>query len=258
MKIFSKMTSNEYNNRLEKILDNKTYDEDVKNLLLSMLYKIENGYNDYTKVKVKAIPKENFMEKILKIIEEQCFDIKIVTPKTEQSKPLEQENKICKIDVDRGSILAYANEEDLLYSLIKMNLLQEEYKKVHELKNSNKEYYEDAIKEFVIKGICLNESEPIRDFDGWSWNNNIKNIEDVEYNLIFQNIMMLNINVNNPEFYNKNFEKAIQDSKTFEKYMYIIILTLVSEQNEYVKTNIQNKLNELSELLKLMEKKKKI
>lgn len=257
MKIFSKMTSNEYNNRLEKILDNKNYDEDVKNLLLSMLYKIENGYNDYTKVKVKAIPKENFMEKILKIIEEQCFDIKIVTPKTELSKPLEQENKICKIDVDRGSILVYANEEDLLYSLIKMNLLQEEYKKVHELKNSNKEYYEDAIKEFVIKGICLNESEPIRDFDGWSWNNNIKNIEDVEYNLIFQNIMMLNINVNNPEFYNKNFEKAIQDSKTFEKYMYIIILTLVSEQNEYVKTNIQNKLNELSELLKLMENKKK-
>ena len=125
MKIFSKMTSNEYNNRLEKILDNKNYDEDVKNLLLSMLYKIENGYNDYTKVKVKAIPKENFMEKILKIIEEQCFDIKIVTPKTELSKPLEQENKICKIDVDRGSILVYANEEDLLYSLIKMNLLQE-------------------------------------------------------------------------------------------------------------------------------------
>ena len=43
MIFFSKFNSNEYNNKLEKILDNKTFDEDVKNLLLSMLYKIENG-----------------------------------------------------------------------------------------------------------------------------------------------------------------------------------------------------------------------
>ena len=65
MKIFSKITSNEYNNRLEKILDNKPFDENVKNLLLSMLYKIENGYNDYIKVKYNAIQKEEFMEKSL-------------------------------------------------------------------------------------------------------------------------------------------------------------------------------------------------
>ena len=43
MRIFSKLNSNEYNNQLEKILENKTFDESVKNLLLSMLYKIENG-----------------------------------------------------------------------------------------------------------------------------------------------------------------------------------------------------------------------
>ena len=48
---------------------------------------------------------------------------------------------------------------------------------------------EKAIKEFILKAECLNDSEIIRDFDGWSWNNNIKNIEDIEYNLIFQNIM---------------------------------------------------------------------
>ena len=37
MRIFSKLNSNEYNNQLEKILENKTFDESVKNLLLSML-----------------------------------------------------------------------------------------------------------------------------------------------------------------------------------------------------------------------------
>lgn len=90
MKIFSKITSNEYNNKLEKILENKIFNEDVKNLLLSMLYKIENGYNDYEKVKFNSISKDSFMEKILSIIEEHCFEINIVTPETQLSKPLEE------------------------------------------------------------------------------------------------------------------------------------------------------------------------
>ena len=44
MKLFSKLNSNEYNNQLEKILENKTFDESVKNLLLSMLYKLNNKF----------------------------------------------------------------------------------------------------------------------------------------------------------------------------------------------------------------------
>lgn len=258
MKIFSKITSNEYNNRLEKILDNKPFDEDVKNLLLNMLYKIENGYNDYCKVKFNAISKDSFMEKILNIVDEQCFEIKIVTPKTELSKPLEEENVICKVDADRGSILVYANEEDLLYSLFQMNFLQEEYKynKKNELKISNKTYYGSAIKEFILKAICLDGSEIIRDFDGWSWNNNIKTIENIEYNLIFQNIMMLNIKINDIEFYNKNFEKVLIESNPFMKNMYIMILTLVAEKNIGVKTDITNRIHELTELLSLMKDKR--
>lgn len=258
MKIFSKITSNEYNNRLEKILDNKPFDENVKSLLLSMLYKIENGYNDYCKVKFNAIPKDIFMEKILNIVEEQCYEIKAVTPETEPSKPLEEENVICKIDIDKGYILTYANEEDLLYSLIQMNFLEEEYKynKKNKLKTSNRTYYEKAIKEFILKAVCLNDSEIIRDFDGWSWNNNIKNTQDIEYNLIFQNIMMLDIKIDNMEFYNKNFEELFINSKPLEKNMYIMILTLVAEQNASIKEEIKNRLNELKKILELMENKK--
>ena len=54
MNILSKLTSNEYNNKLEEILETKVYSTEVKNLLLSMLYKIENGYEDYIKVKADA------------------------------------------------------------------------------------------------------------------------------------------------------------------------------------------------------------
>ena len=58
MRIFSKLNSNEYNNQLEKILENKTFDESVKNLLLSMLYKIENGYADYSIVNLMHFQKQ--------------------------------------------------------------------------------------------------------------------------------------------------------------------------------------------------------
>lgn len=256
MKIFSKITSNEYNNRLEKILENKPFDENVKNLLLSMLYKIENGYNDYCKVKFNAIPKEDFMEKILNIVEEQCDDIKIVTPETELSKPLEQENTICKIDVSRGSILVYANEEDLLYSLILMNLKQEEYKRNNQLKKISNKYYQNAIEEFIEKSICINESEIIRDFDGWSWNNNIKTTENIEFNLIFQKMLMLNMDISNMELLENNYDETLEaDDVSFEKYMYIMILTLTSRQNEKVNSDVKNRLNELTKLLKLMENK---
>ena len=121
MNIFSKFNSNEYNNELEQILENKEFDETVKNLLLNMLYKLESGYRDYEKVKPNAVSKEQFMQKILYIVKEECEKIQIVTPKTQESKPLEQSNSISQIDADKGSILVYANEKDLLYSLIKMD-----------------------------------------------------------------------------------------------------------------------------------------
>ena len=65
MNILSKLTSNEYNNKLENILETKKFDVEVKNLLLSMLYKIETGYEDYKKVKVDAEEKDIFIRRIL-------------------------------------------------------------------------------------------------------------------------------------------------------------------------------------------------
>ena len=258
MNIFSKIISSGYNNELERILENKTFNEDVKNLLLSMLYKIENGYSDYYKVKVNAISKEEFIEKILNIINEYCFEIVVVTPKTEESKLLEEKNRICDIDINKGSILVYANERDLLYSLIKIELLQKEYKYLQ--KNKEKEieknileekYYKNPIKKFILKAICLSESEIIRDFDGWSWNNSIKNEVDIEINLIFQLILMLKINFENKEFYSNEFEQTLKQEDTFKKYMYIMILTIISEKDLKTKEMIQSRLMELLKFLEL-------
>ena len=57
-----------YTEQLEEILEKKTFSADCKNLLLSMLYKIDTSYNDYETVKRMVDPKRQVIEDILKII----------------------------------------------------------------------------------------------------------------------------------------------------------------------------------------------
>lgn len=256
MGIFSKLSSNEYNNRLEKILENKHFDISVKNLLLSTLYKIEAGYNDYERTKVKVSSKEEFIEKILYIIKEECSEIKIVTPKTEESKPLEEKNEVCKIELDRGFILVYANEEDLLYSLIKMHILQK-YSDEDSENIENYTYYKSAIQKFISIGKAINDSEVIRDFDGWSWNNNLKSDKEIEYNLVYQNIMMSNMNIEDKKFYTENYEQTINQPYKFEKSIYVMMMALVAEDDEDIRNKIYEQLKKNSEVIELMDDKTK-
>ena len=46
-KLLNKIVKKDYNNELEMILEKKSFDESAKNLLLSILYKIEASYKDY-------------------------------------------------------------------------------------------------------------------------------------------------------------------------------------------------------------------
>lgn len=252
MNIFSKFNSNEYNNELEQILENKEFDETVKNLLLNMLYKLESGYRDYEKVKPNAVSKEQFMQKILYIVKEECEKIQIVTPKTQESKPLEQSNSISKIDADKGSILVYANEKDLLYSLIKMD---ESKKFINRNKDEKDSYYGKAIKEFLITSRCINDTETIRDFDGWSWNSGLKEQKDIECNLIFQIMLLLNINLNKIII---NYEQNLENEDNFYKQLYINILTIIANNNIETKNEINKELSKKKNMLEIMNDKKKL
>ena len=46
-----KLVKKDYNNELEKKLEQKTFEENVQSNLLSILYKIETAYKDYETVK---------------------------------------------------------------------------------------------------------------------------------------------------------------------------------------------------------------
>ena len=62
-KLFSKLNIKDYNNQLEKVLENKVYSLNTKNLLLNMFYEIENSYADYEEAKRQVPLKESEIRK---------------------------------------------------------------------------------------------------------------------------------------------------------------------------------------------------
>ena len=61
-----KVIKKNFNNELEHVLENKSFDENTKSILLSILYKVETAYSDYEQVKKDVISKDNFIKRINK------------------------------------------------------------------------------------------------------------------------------------------------------------------------------------------------
>ena len=184
-KILSKLNIRDYNNELEKILENKLFSYDVKNLLLSMLYKIENAYRDYETVKVEGPSKKEFIENILRIIREKALKILLVKPGAPEAKELEQKNVKYKVDKENGEIVCFQNEFVMLTALLKLDQT-----------NANLEipydYLEEPLIELINQGRLDSMLEVIRDFNGWSWDIVTKEIGDIKGNFLYQNLLLLN------------------------------------------------------------------
>ncbi len=179
--ILLKFQSN--NNKLETVLYKKKLAGDVKNLLLSMLYNITNSYGDYANIKVNVENKNQYIEKIIGIIEK-CHNIEIVSPNSEEGKKILEENMHCMVDTYFKTIKVFGAERDMLYALFKMNdtkmYLDEKYNLLRV-----------AIPEMLNEGRDINNIEIIRDFNAWSWNTVSKDISNIDCNLIYQNLLML-------------------------------------------------------------------
>lgn len=171
-KFVSKLNIKDYNNQLEKILSKKTFSEDTKNLLLSMLYKIENAYDDYNRVNGDTKTKREILEEILEIIERDCNTIEII--KEKNSKSIIEEKKI----------ITYLNAREMLYEIYQIK--QNRFKVPDEY-----EIIKPALEETLNNGYSIFSNEIIRDFDGWSWHITVKEIENLTINLLYQTIKIL-------------------------------------------------------------------
>lgn len=182
--IFSKINLKDYNNILENILEQKAFSEDVKNLLLSMLYKIENGYEDYETVKVNVISKKYFLKKIVQIIKEECTQIKLIRPLSEESKILEEKHANYVIDKEKGEIMVYPNERMALEAIITLNQKEIPLEKEYDL-------FSNSLETILLTGQRMNLVEVIRDFNGWSWDITTSQMESKNINILYQNLLLL-------------------------------------------------------------------
>lgn len=182
--IFSKISFKDYNNMLENVLEQKDFSEDVKNLLLSMLYKIENAYEDYKTVKVNVNSKKYFLLQIINIIKENCNEIQLVKSLSEESKILEDNNINYLVAKEEGKIISYENERSILEALIDLKQNKIELDKKYEI-------FSEGFKEILTIGNIMNTAEVIRDFNGWSWDITPTQIISKNINIIYQNLLIL-------------------------------------------------------------------
>ena len=255
--IFSKINLKDYNNILENVLEQKAFSEDVKNLLLSMLYKIENGYEDYKKIKVNVSSKKNYVKKIIEVIKEECKEIKLVKPLSDESKVLEEKNVNYIVEKEKGKITVYPNERMMLEALIELSQKEIELEDEYYL-------YSLAMKNVLSIGNKMNYVEVIRDFNGWSWDITTSQMESKNINIVYQNLLILLGNhflqtwiINNEEDeeevempnneilrskYNENFgmtTEEMQEEKDYVNKMQEILI------EKYGKENAQNFWNQL-------------
>ena len=180
--ILGKIVHRDYNNELEKVIETKDFDEDVKNLLLGIFYKIDVSYKDYKKVKRNVETKQEYIEKIIETIKKNCDTIKLAKPNSKESEELGERTFL--VDSENKKIICYPVERKLLYSISKVGKQDKIIKSKHYLVNR-------TISNLINIGNNINTVEPLRDFNGWSWLIIKKEIENISYNLIYQNLRIL-------------------------------------------------------------------
>lgn len=178
----------DYNRELEKILEHKNFSEDVKNLLLSMFYKLETYYNDYETVKRTYKTKIEYLDNVLENIK-LINSINLIKPNDSNFEEIKQKGNF-EIDLKTRKIIVLANEISILSAILELNNFQIHLKEEYNLTRNSMPY-------LLNMSYDMENVEVLRDFNAWSWNTLIKEIKDLNINLIYQ---ILKIAVNQDIF----------------------------------------------------------
>lgn len=177
-----KIVKRNYNNELEKLLEEKQFEENAKSTLLNILYKIETGYKDIETVKKDIETKEEYIENLMGIIKNNCNSIKILKM-SEQNNQI-PENRTYIIDKKNKEIIAYPIERKVLYAIAKIG-------KKEKIIKDNYFLIDETISDLINTGNNIHMVEPLRDFNGYSWTTIPQEIESIDHNLIYQNLRIL-------------------------------------------------------------------
>lgn len=236
--LFSKSN---YDFQLEELLDKKDFDDEAKSLILNILYKIEEAYKDYAKVKFDTKLKWKIIEDLLNIINNKCDKIEILNLKDNKKKFL--------VNRKEKTIKVFPNEINLLEALYYINT---------NVSRKREDIFNKALRRILNKGMAINNTEIIRDFNGWSWNNVIDTKLNRYYNLIYQDLLLLigNEALSNIIIYGNDIRlelsKKIEDIYG-EKSANLVIDLL---EKCCILIYIQTSINSKTEVFKYLEEKK--
>ena len=259
--ILEKIIKKDYNDELEKILEEKNFGENVKSTLLSILYKIEAAYKDLETVKKDVETKDEYILNILEIIKNDCNSIKIIKMNDEENKI--PDNKTYIINTKEKEIIAYPIERKLLYAIAKIGkkdkIIKEDYFIISK-----------TLSELINVGNNINIVEPLRDFNGYSWTTIPQEIESIDHNLIYQNLRIivgyefLNKWIKNNQFiidYFELFKEKLEDNygkenrKKFIDVLIKISILLSAKFSDGDKEKILKEKNKLEEELNKTQNK---
>lgn len=261
--ILDKIVKRNYNNELEKILEEKNFSEDAKNILLSIFYKIETSYKDVEIVKRNIEIKEEFIENIINIIKYECNEIEIVKINDKSNKI--PKDKTYLIKKEDKKIITYPIERKILYAIAKISNKETILRDKYYLLN-------DTISSLINIGKNIEIVETIRDFNGFSWTTIKQEIESIDYNLIYQNLRILvgfkflNNWIKNDEFIIDYFEllKNKLDTEYGEKLSKKILnliceisVLLEAKFNPSIKEKYKNDLQEIEEKILNLDDREK-
>lgn len=183
--MLEKFIKKDRNEELEQILDEKNIEEQAKNLLQGILYKVEVSYKDYKRTKVTKRTKDEYVEEILRDIHRRCNQIKIVKPTQKmENEEIQEALEKNKFYIQDSNIISYPMEKKLLYAIEKVS----NNKKIT---NSKYGIVTNALSNLINTGKDIDRIEPFRDFNGWSWTTLKNEIENIRANLVYQTIRIL-------------------------------------------------------------------
>lgn len=245
MKLFSKIK--DYHSKLEEVLEKKIFSANVKNLLLSMIYKIEVSYKDYKEVKRVVKSKGEFIEEFIKIIDMYCENIKTVEPDKKEAELLKENHVIALTNEKERSILCYPTENALLFAI--SDILPKYFY------ISDSFVFKKRFQTVLVNGVNLNNYEILSNFNGWSWditqNRNMKYID----NIIYQNLLFMmgdtflaewrNHNESNRDFLleMKDYIKSVTGTNAFfYQLCFLLYKTEDEKEKKKLKMNMKEKI----------------
>ena len=179
--IFKNIIKNDYIYEIEKTLEKKGITNEIKSLVMDTLFKIEETYPNYKRIKVDVLEKRDYIREIVVALKK-VDNIYIMNMQEKDILKCVTDTKIEKNARGYYDIQIYHNNLSLLYAL--QTIINEEY-------GINEQPCSSAFDKILKIGGIYSDIEILRDFSGWNWNRNKIKDFNIYYDIIYKNLLLI-------------------------------------------------------------------